>query len=155
MSSSNSPASSMPHWKRVCFIVLWVSAAALSSAAYADDDRNRGHAKKHRGHDHSWAQDRERDHWRDHRRHERGRDRDHRSDSQRGYRGRDWRFHRDRYWAPPQYRGRHCTDRRHYHGVHYHVAAHDYYDYYYPRFRYYGPRPLGANASVIITLPLF
>ena len=69
--------------------------------------------------------------------------------------GRDWRYYQGRYWAPAQYRGRHCTDRRHYHGVHYHVAARDYYDYYYPRYRYYGSRPLGANASVIITAPLF
>jgi hypothetical protein len=100
--------------------------------------------------------------WRDDDNH-RGRDWDRRSnwrgDDRRyydnRYRAPDWRYYNGRYWAPADYRGRYCDDRRHYHGVHYHVAARDYYDYYYPRYRYYGSQPYGANASVIISIPLF
>ena len=76
-------------------------------------------------------------------------------DSRADYGRRDWHYYNGRYWAPPRYRGRECTDRRHHHGVHYHVVARDYYDYYYPRYRYYGSRPLSADASVIISIPLF
>lgn len=71
------------------------------------------------------------------------------------YRRSGWHYSGGRYWAPPRYRGRYCHDARHYRGVHYHVAVRDYYDYYYPRYRYHGPRPLSANASVIISIPLF
>lgn len=156
MNSSESTSLWMSQWwKRLWFIALCVGGAALSNAAYADDDRRRGHDKKFRGEHHSWQHDRGREHWRDDRRRDRGRDWDHRSHGRRDYRGSDWRFHRGRYWAPQHYRGWHCSDRRHYTTAHYHVAARDYYDYYYPRFSYHGPRPHGANASVIITLPLF
>jgi len=67
----------------------------------------------------------------------------------------DWHYYNGRYWAPPVYRGRYCTDPRHYHGAHYHVAASDYYEYYYPRYRYYGASPISASANVIISIPLF
>jgi hypothetical protein len=77
------------------------------------------------------------------------------SSSYRDYDRRDWHYSRGRHWAPARYRGRECTDRGHYRGVHYHVAARDYYDFYYPRYRYYGSRPVGIGASVIITVPLF
>lgn len=66
-----------------------------------------------------------------------------------------WHYHAGRYWAPPSYRGRRCTDHRHYHGVHYHVTVHDYYTYYYPRYRYHGSLPSSPHASLIITVPLF
>jgi hypothetical protein len=156
---------------------LCASAALLSSTAFADNDKHRGDGGKSRGE--RWSQERHHDRrderrhdgrssWRDddHRRwnddNRRGRDWDRRSDWRDDrrhydsrYRGRDWRYHQGRYWAPAYYRGRQCDDRRHFHGVHYHVAASDYYDYYYPRYRYYGARPYGANASVIISIPLF
>jgi hypothetical protein len=102
----------------------------LSVTAHADDRRDHGR-------DHRWEQRHDR-----HDRHDR-----------RSERGRDWRYHNGRYWAPLNYRGRYCNDRRHYRGAHYHVAANDYYRYYYPRYQHYGP--LKANASVIISLPLF
>lgn len=158
MSGSRSGSSSMLSAKRVWLIAICVGCVALGGAAFADNDRGRGHDKKFRGEQHSWVRDRERDHRRDrhhdHRRDDR-RDWDQRSQGRRDSYRRDWRFSNGRYWAPPEYRGRHCNDRRHFHGVHFHVAARDYYDYYYPRYRYYGSRPLGADASVIITLPLF
>lgn len=64
-----------------------------------------------------------------------------------------WHYHSGRYWAPASYRGRYCTDLHHFHRAHYHVAYDDYYEYYYPRYRYYGPHTHGA--SLIITVPLF
>jgi hypothetical protein len=136
---------------------ICLSAALLSGAVHADDDRGRRNDRRFHSENHSSVHK----HWRDHRhdddRDDRRRDRGHRRSDwgDRDYRRADWRYYGGRYWAPAHYRGRHCTDRRHYHGVHYHVAARDYYDYYYPRYRYYGSRPLGANASVIITVPLF
>lgn len=158
--------------KRLWMIALCMSAALASSASFADNDKHRGNDGKHRAERSHWSNDRHHDRrhddrrdWRDDRRHHddgnrrdwdrRSYWRDDRRHDDRGYRGRDWRYHNGRYWAPAQYRGRYCNDRHHYHGVHYHVAANDYYDYYYPRYRYYGPRPYGANASVIISIPLF
>lgn len=159
-------------------LALCVGGALLSTVSHADD-RHRGNDDwRHRGQylqrhgDRDDRHDRRRDDrdWdrRDgHRDHDRRRnDWDSRSNWRgdgRGWDGRsggryyrpDWHYYNGRYWAPPRYRGRYCDDRRHFHGVHYHVAASDYYDYYYPRYRSYGPRPYGANASVIITLPLF
>lgn len=165
--------------KRLWMIALCMSAALASSASFADNDKHRGNDGKHRAERSHWGNDRHHDRrhddrrdWGDDRRHHdddrrhhddgnrrdwdrRSYWRDDRRHDDRGYRGRDWRYHNGRYWAPAHYRGRYCNDRHHYHGVHYHVAANDYYDYYYPRYRYYGPRPYGANASVIISIPLF
>jgi hypothetical protein len=128
---------------------LCAAAVMVATSSYADDDR--GRRDKRGGEHRSWAHEHGRDHHRD-------RHRDHRS-WERGH-ARDWRSYDDRrYYAdahPPLHRhGRRCADRRHYHAVHYHVAARDYYDYYYPRYRHYGPAPLSAHASVILTLPLF
>jgi hypothetical protein len=64
-----------------------------------------------------------------------------------------WRYHDGRYWAPANYRGKYCNDRRHHHAVHYHVSYDDYYAYYYPRF--HSHVPLVPGASLIISLPLF
>jgi hypothetical protein len=137
----------------VWFATLCVLSALFGSAAYADDDR-REYGERFRSEPHSRVHERARE--RDHDgRHEHRRDWERRHE-QRGYhRERDWRYYHGRYWAPAHYRGRRCSNRRHFHEVHYHVLARDYYDYYYPRYRYYGPRPSHASASVIITLPLF
>lgn len=128
-------------WKKLVVVALCISGALWgveSQARDRDDDGKRRYSHFDRRHD-----DRGRDHrhWRD--------------DDRRHIRHRDWHYQRGRYWAPAHYRGRYCDDRRHFRGVHYHVAARDYYDYYYPRYRHYGPRPYGANASVIISIPLF
>jgi hypothetical protein len=152
-SAFGSPGTSMS--RRAWLVAICMTSAFVSGVVQADDDRGRGgHDRGFRSEHHSSV----REHWRDHRDDGdwdddwRGRDRDH---GRRDYRAADWRYYRGRYWAPAYYRGRQCTDSRHFHGVHYHVAARDYYDYYYPRYRYYGPRPFSANASVIITIPLF
>jgi len=144
---------------------LCAAAILLGSASVATAGEHRGHgphgqhhAWKHSGHDK--ARHASRSHERrysDRQRHRDGRDL--RNDGRRydaaWYRRSGWHYSKGRYWAPPRYRGRYCQDRRHHHGVHYHVAVRDYYDYYYPRYRYYGPKPIGANASVIISIPLF
>jgi hypothetical protein len=119
---------------------LW----GVESQARDDDDKRRYSHFERRHRDSDFRHD-------SHRRHS------HRYShfDRRDFRHRDWHYHRGRYWAPAHYRGRYCDDRRHFRGVHYHVAARDYYDYYYPRYRYYGPKPYGANASVIISVPLF
>jgi hypothetical protein len=133
-------------------LAICMGALLFAGAASADDRHGgRRHDRGDRSH---WSHDRH-----DDRRASRYDDYRGRDWSARSYHGeydrRDWRYYNGRYWAPPRYRGRECSDRRHYHGVHYHVAARDYYDHYYPRYRYYGPQPYGASASVIITLPLF
>jgi hypothetical protein len=151
MFASRDPSNSTRAW----LVAIYMAGALLSGAVYADEDRRRGHDEKFRGERHSSVNEHRRDHRDDDHWRERSRDHWRHDWDDRDYRGRDWRYHNGRYWAPAHYRGRHCTDRRHYHGVHYHVAARDYYDYYYPRYRYYGSRPPGANASVIITVPLF
>lgn len=156
-----SPAMNRVGLNRFLLLAVCTGSLLLSAVASADDDRRRD-SRKHRG-EHSHSGHSRADDHRD-RRHS-----GHRSSNQgdrhgdrwdrRAYRldheRRDWHYHQGRYWAPPKYRGRQCSDRRHHHGVHYHVRARDYYDYYYPRYRYYGPRPHGADASVIITIPLF
>jgi hypothetical protein len=121
----------------------------MTTASYADDDdRRRG--DKRRGEHRSWAHEHGYQHYR------------HRDDD---WRRRDWRdgytrgqrhdYSYREAWPPLHRYGRRCGDRRHYRDVHYHVRARDYYDYYYPRYRYYGAAPLESHASVIITLPLF
>lgn len=138
-------AMSAMRWKKLLVAVLCFGGAlwgVQSQARDRDDDRRR-HSHFERRHD---------DHGRHHRHR---RDDDRRPVFNRDWRHRDWHFHRGRYWAPARYRGRYCNDRGHFRGVHYHVAIRDYYDYYYPRYRYYGPRPYAANASVIISVPLF
>ena len=131
---------------------LCAAAVMVTTSAHADDDDRR--RDKRRGEHRSWAHEHgPRHHHRHGDRHRDDRGWDHSS-------ARDWRGHDDRrYYAdeqPPLHRyGRRCGDRRHYHAVHYHVAARDYYDYYYPRYRYYGAAPVSAHASVIVTLPLF
>lgn len=131
--------------KRALFALLCLIVGALCvSTARADDDDDDRKWRKGR---HSWVHEHH-----GHRRHDHDRDRrsEHR-DSRRD----DWHRYESRYWAPADYRGRQCRDRRHHRDVHYHVIAQDYYDHYYPRYRYYGPAPRHANASVIITLPLW
>lgn len=148
--------------KQVLLAALCLSCAVLGAAAHADsrrdDDRGARHYEQRR-HGKDW------DSRRHHGRHDRDDDRKHRhrSDYRHDHRGdsryvrRDWHYHNGRYWAPPRYRGQYCDDHRHYRGAHYHVAMRDYYDYYYPRYRpvYPGPRHYDANATLIITLPLF
>jgi hypothetical protein len=139
----------------VCAIGLFAGGVASADDRHHGGRDFRGHSNRgHERHD-----DRHRD-WRDERRWSpNDAHHDRRYSDRRSYRGeymrRDWHYYQGRYWAPPRYRGRECSDRRHHHSVHYHVAARDYYDYYYPRYRYYGSRPLSADASVIITIPLF
>ena len=135
--------------------VLCAATVSFTSAAYAD---GRGREEKRRGEHRSWTHDHDA-------RPRHGRDHDDwRRSGRTGWDDRyasDWRYGYDRYdrhareWPSLQRHGRRCADRRHYHRVHYHVLARDYYDYYYPRYRYYGAAPVGAHASVIITLPLF
>lgn len=138
---------------------IWIAAvcvafgAMLTNAAYADGERGRGHARKPPAENRALSHAKHRDHWRDHRREPRRGEWEHRHRAQ--HWAPDWRYYHGRHWAPAHYRGRRCNDHRHHHGVHYHVLARDYYDYYYPRFRYYGPRPRDLSASVIITVPLF
>jgi hypothetical protein len=132
---------------RWLLLAVCMSGLLLGAAASADDRDGRRHDDSH------WNRDRHderRGDWdRDDHRHHRNSYRNDHHDR------RDWSYYNGRYWAPPRYRGRECTDHRHYRGRHYHVSASDYYDYYYPRYRYYGPRPHSVNASVIITVPLF
>ena len=151
MSGSVSGSPEALNSRRAWLVAICMIGALLSDAVHAGDDRGRGHDGKFHDERHSSVDNHRHrtddDYWR--------------RDWTDGFQGRgddrgaDWRYYQGRYWAPAHYRGRHCTDRRHYRGVHYHVAARDYYDYYYPRYRYYGSRPLGAHASVIITAPLF
>jgi hypothetical protein len=139
--------------------VLCAAAVSIATASYADDsDRSRG--DKRRGEHRSWTHEHA-NHQHRHRNDDRRRreQRDHRrwderyvQDWRRGY---DRRSSRRDEWPPLQRYGHRCGDRRHYRGVHYHVLARDYYDYYYPRYRYYGHAPRDSHASVIITLPLF
>lgn len=131
--------------KRTLFALLCLMVGVLCvSTARADDDdddrkwRLKRHAWVHEGHHHHGSD------------HDRGRSSKHRE-----WRRDDWRYYEGRHWAPADYRGRQCRDRRHHRDLHYHVVAQDYYDYYYPRYRYYGPAPRHANASVIIALPLW
>jgi len=141
--------------KSLWLAVLCVGGVLLGHASHADADRHRGQGKHHRVH-----QGAERGHSppRHERRHANYKDnyKDAHRDA-RWYRSHGWQQHSGRYWAPANYLGRHCTDRRHHGGVHYHVALRDYYDYYYPRYRYHGALPLaaGPTASVIISIPLF
>ncbi len=159
MSGSVSGSPEALNSRRAWLVAICMVGALLSDAVYAGDDRGRGHDRRFHGERHSSVDNHRHhtddDHWRERERSHWRRDWNDGFQERRDYRGADWRYYQGRYWAPAQYRGRHCTDRRHYHGVHYHVAARDYYDYYYPRYRYYGSRPLGASASVIITAPLF
>ena len=138
--------------RTIGWLALSLLGLCFGTAAFADDDRgwksgrhhqryeHREHRAKH-AHDHRHA-------YRDHHRRESKHQHAHRRHHQAG-----WHYQGGRYWAPASYRGRHCTDRRHFHGVHYHVAYNDYYEYYYPRYRYYGPHTHGA--SLIISVPLF
>ena len=138
------------HAKAFWCALVCAAAVSVTTAAYADDDDGR-RSDKRRGEHRSWAHE-----------HEHGWRHRHRDDDRRY---RDWRrshtksqryyhsYHDE--WPPLHRYGRRCGDRRHYHDVHYHVRAGDYYDYYYPRYRYYGAAPRDAHASVIITLPLF
>lgn len=138
-------------FRRVALAALCLMAgAAFAGAAHADSDRGHRGAKRHV--ELRWyAHDRHRHGRHAHRAHERVH---HDAHVPHGAHA-DWLWHGGRYWAPAHYKGRRCTDRRHHPHVHYHVLARDYYDYYYPRFRYYGPRPRDLSASVIITVPLF
>lgn len=129
-------------WKKLLVAALCVSGALWGIESQARDrDHDQRHYSQYERRHHDSHHDWRHRHWRD--------------DDRRHARHRDWHYGRGRYWAPADYRGRYCDDRRHFRGVHYHVAARDYYDYYYPRYRYYGARPYGANASVIISVPLF
>jgi hypothetical protein len=127
-------ASIMTRWVRGAgMAALVVGGLAFASGAYAGD--HHAHGRHHRPHVHG---------------HPGAHVKHHHHPPRKG-----WHYHAGRYWAPPSYRGVYCTDARHYHGVHYHVSVRDYYDYYYPRYRYYGPKSLSGVASVIITVPLF
>lgn len=143
-----------PWVRRMGWIACAFVGLSLSTGAYADDrhrsrdhqriEQKRHHAKhfdaRHR------AGERRQDHRKAHVRHRHAPKPAHRK---------GWHYHSGRYWAPASYRGRYCTDRRHFHGVHYHVSVRDYYDYYYPRYQYYGPSPRSGVASLIISVPLF
>jgi hypothetical protein len=132
--------------KRWLLAAICVGGTLLSAASQADHRHRGDDGWRHRGNERFERRWDHRSQWR----------RDHRSyrDTRRHYQP-DWHYHSGRYWAPPRYRGRYCNDGRHFHGVHYHVAARDYYDYYYPRYRSYGSRPFSADANLIITVPLF
>jgi hypothetical protein len=151
--------------RRAALMLCAVGSIFLATNSFADERHRSRHELRERQHHvqrQSYAHrdthkhERERAHaradrhWQDHDRNLR-RSEKHRRHTHRHER-KDWHFYSGRHWAPPSYRGRYCSDRHHYHGVHYHVAARDYYDYYYPRFRHHGP--IGA-ASFIITVPLF
>jgi len=134
-------------WQRLCVLAIGLSCMGVAAGAFAGDghhDRRGGKA----GHYQKWHEP--------HRPHESHRHADrrhhHHPVAKHGH-AHGWHYHRGRYWAPAAYRGRYCNDFRHYRGVHYHVSTRDYYDYYYPRFRHYGP--LHGAASVIITVPLW
>jgi hypothetical protein len=142
-----------PWVHRMGWLVLALIGLGMSAGAHAGD--------RHRSHDKQWTHRYERDHARHS---NRGHDRNHaRQYSAHGRHGhppkhahpKGWHYHQGRYWAPASYRGHYCTDRRHFHVAHYHVAVRDYYEYYYPRYRYHGPHPHSGVASLIISVPLF
>ena len=143
-----------PWVRRMRWFAFALIGLAMSTGAYAGD--------RHRSHDQQWSHRYEQK--RHHARHPHAR-RSHDGNHQRHYAHghhppkhtarKGWHYHEGRYWAPANYRGRYCTDRRHFHGAHYHVAVRDYYDYYYPRYRYHGPQPHAGVASLIISVPLF
>lgn len=146
------------NWRTIAWLAISLACLCFGTTAFADDDRGwksgRHHQRYDRHHDrHDYAKHRSKhahDHGHAHRHY-------HHHEWKRDYVRRHhyagWRYHDGRYWAPASYRGRYCTDRRHFHGVHYHVAYNDYYEYYYPRYRHYGPHAHGA--SLIISVPLF
>lgn len=142
--------------KQVLLAALCLTGAALGPAALADSRRDDDRGARH--HEKRWRGDDRRDdrRFRHEQRDHDGKHRYRSSDNDR-YERRDWRYHEGRYWAPARYRGRYCDDHRHHRGGHYHVAMRDYYEYYYPRYRpiQHIPRHYDANATVIITLPLF
>lgn len=135
------------HTRVVAGLIAAVAGLCLSTAVSADNRHGEGkrhgqHADRHVYRSHGKHDSRAHDHRHHRPKHEH--DRHH-------YAG--WHYHGGRYWAPASYRGRYCTDLHHFHRAHYHVAYDDYYEYYYPRYRYYGPHVHGA--SLIITVPLF
>jgi hypothetical protein len=139
-----------PWIRRIGLLVAVLGAFGFAAAAQADDRHRsrdahaRSHYSKHYSHDHRRSYDSKHHHHPTH---------GHKHSPKHAHP--DWHYHAGRYWAPPSYRGRYCSDLRHYHVAHYHVAVRDYYDYYYPRYRYHGPHPHHANASLIISIPLF
>jgi hypothetical protein len=142
------------NWRTIAWLAVSLACLCFGTTAFADDDRGWKSGRHHERHDRHDYRKHSSKHARDHRHahrksHSRYESKHH--DYRHPYAG--WHYHRGRHWAPASYRGRYCTDRRHFHGVHYHVAYHDYYEYYYPRYRYYGPHTRGA--SLIITVPLF
>lgn len=147
-----------PWVRRTGWIVLALVGFGLSAGAYADDrhrtrdhERSSHYAQKRHQSRHTEPRHRSPDYDRHHHR----RPAIGHAHAPKPLHRKGWHYHAGRYWAPPSYRGRYCTDRRHFHGVHYHVAVRDYYDYYYPRYRYYGPPPASGVASLIISVPLF
>ncbi len=127
--------------KTVLLAALCAVGATLAVPAAADDDRGRRHDR----YEHRHAE-------RHHDRYDRDDRRDYRSER------RDSRYDSYRHERPrPRYvvSGRYCNDRRHLHGVHYHVAPRDYYAYGYPRDAYRLHRSAGLDATLVVTLPLF
>lgn len=151
------PLAATPWVRHIGWLFIALGGLGFASGVYADDrhrggDRDKAHHYEQRYHSrHSSARHRAYAHERHHHRHAHARY----EHAPKHLHRKGWHYHSGRYWAPASYRGRYCTDRRHYHGVHYHVAVRDYYDYYYPRYRYYGPHPHSGVASLIITVPLF
>lgn len=148
--------------RRAALVLCAVGSIFLTTGSFADDRHRPRHETRQRqhyahqdyghrdSHKHKRAHARAERHWHDYDRHIRQTTK-HRIQAHR-YERPNWHFHSGRHWAPPSYRGRYCSDRHHYHVAHYHVAARDYYDYYYPRFRHHGAV---SGATFIITVPLF
>ncbi len=144
-----------PLWPRAAFLAIALTSLSVASNASADNrDRSHYRDRDRQHHSSHYESDRFHERSRGHKsyRKRQGHDKVGHSHLQHRHRPGNWHYQRGRYWAPVNYRGRYCVDRHHYRGEHYHVTARDYYDYYYPRFRSYGP---AAGASFIITVPLF